>query len=384
MDQVMAVCDAILQRGQHAILYGERGVGKTSLACVLSEFLDFLPVDRLLCPRVNCDRRDTFRSVWKKLLEEIVLVADRRRVGFGEAFDQEVTRGSDLLGDNPSPDSVRKVLTPLADQALPILIFDEFDRVPTAEKNAFADLVKMLSDHAVRATVILVGVADSVDELIEEHESVERALVQVRMPRMSADEIGKIISTGVRELEVEIEPAATEQIVRLSQGMPHYAHLLGLHSVRAAAHRRARSCIRTGDVTVALRRALDHAQQSIRSAFLKATESPRADSLHRQVLCACAIARVDELGYFAAADVRQPMRRITGRGYGVSAFARHLKEFCGERRGRVLRRVGSPRRYRYRFRNPLLQPFTIMTGLASRLLSSDMVPTNGSAVNEVP
>ena len=78
------------------------------------------------------------------------------------------------------------------------------------------------------------------------------------------------------------------------------------------------------------------------------------------------------------------MRRITGRGYGVSAFARHLKEFCGERRGRVLRRVGSPRRYRYRFRNPLLQPFTIMTGLASRLLSSDMVPTNGSAVNEVP
>ena len=32
--------DVIFQRGQHAMLYGERGVGKTSLAKVVSEALE--------------------------------------------------------------------------------------------------------------------------------------------------------------------------------------------------------------------------------------------------------------------------------------------------------------------------------------------------------
>ena len=40
-------------------------------------------------------------------------------------------------------------------------------------------------DAKVPATVVLIGVADSVGELIREHGSVERALVQIQMPRMS-------------------------------------------------------------------------------------------------------------------------------------------------------------------------------------------------------
>lgn len=35
--QISKLVDAINQRGQHAVLFGERGVGKTSLANVLGE-----------------------------------------------------------------------------------------------------------------------------------------------------------------------------------------------------------------------------------------------------------------------------------------------------------------------------------------------------------
>jgi replication-associated recombination protein RarA len=35
IEEVRRVCDAINQRGQHAVVYGERGVGKTSLANIL-------------------------------------------------------------------------------------------------------------------------------------------------------------------------------------------------------------------------------------------------------------------------------------------------------------------------------------------------------------
>jgi len=37
-DQIRRIIDAVNQAGQHAILFGERGVGKTSLANVISQF----------------------------------------------------------------------------------------------------------------------------------------------------------------------------------------------------------------------------------------------------------------------------------------------------------------------------------------------------------
>jgi hypothetical protein len=62
------------------------------------------------------------------------------------------------------------------------------------------------------------------------------------------------------------------------------------------------------------------------------------------------------------------MSRIMGRRYEIAAFSRHLADFCDKDRGSVLERTGIPRRYRFRFRNPLLQPFVIMCGLADELI----------------
>lgn len=369
-EQLLGILDAVRQKGQHGVLYGERGVGKTSLSSVISQFLDVTPI---LCLRVNCDSTDTFGSVWKKLFREIDMVMEQPVPGFSKSVAQNRMNASDLFQGEQSPNDVRKVLERLSMDRLPIVILDEFDRLPTSEKGVFADLVKMLSDHAVGATVVLVGVADSVDELIAEHESVERALVQVRLPRMSQAEIRQIIDNGLGELGLRAEQTAMDRIVRLSQGLPHYAHLLGLHAVRSAVAGECPDLVRSLDVDQAIRRALANAQQSIRSAFYKATTSPRPDNLYRQVLCACAVARIDELGYFAAADVRDSIRRITGRNYGIPAFARHMNEFCNDKRGKILQRIGSPRRFRFRFRNPLMQPYAIMNGLDSEILRHEML-----------
>ena len=368
--QILSVIDAVHQKGQHVILYGERGVGKTSLSSVVSQFLDVYPI---LCPRVNCDRTDTFESVWEKLFNEIEVLSERQLPGFANEVTRNRMTARQLFQGDLTPNGVRKALARLSADSLPILILDEFDRLSPAGKSVFADLVKMLSNHAVPATVVLVAMADSVNELIEEHESVERALVQVRLPRMSRSEIGEIIENGMGELGLRIERAAKDRIVLLSQGLPHYAHLLGLHSVRSAALRKTPEIVEISDVEQAIATALANAQQSIRTAFHTATTSPRANNLYKQVLCACAVAKLDELGYFAAADVRGPLQKITGRNYGISAFARHLKEFCSDRRGRVLHRIGTPRRYRFRFGNPLMQPYTIMNGLSSQMLTPEML-----------
>lgn len=369
-EQVRLIVDVINQKGQHAILYGERGVGKTSLANILPSFLSN-PAKAILAPRINCDTTDTFDSVWRKVFEQIELTRTSAAIGFGQTAEAIRLSLSETLGAQPvTPDGVRRALTLLGQQALPIFIIDEFDRLPVAPRRAFADTIKTLSDHSVGSTIILVGVADSVEQLIEEHRSVERALVQVRMPRMSVIEIKSILTTGTVSLGLTISPVPMARIAKLSQGLPHYAHLLGLYASRAALDAK-RMNITTEDVTAAVKQAINGAQQSVRSAYDYAVRSPRKDNLFADVLLACAMAEPNELGFFAAQDVRGPMRQITGKKYEIPSFAQHLNEFCDEKRGPILQKDGIRRLFRYRFLNPLLQPFVIMRGLDGGRITAD-------------
>lgn len=362
--QVLQVLDAINQKGQHAILFGERGVGKTSLANVLSSFLVGHPSGAVLAPRVNCASGDSFADVWEKVFNRIQLTQTTPTAGFQSAPSTAQYSATATIEKPITADGVYRALVRLSQGALPIIIVDEFDRLGQAARRAFADTIKALSDGAVGATILLVGVADSVDGLIEEHQSVERALVQVRMPRMSPGEIEKIIVTGLTHLNMAIAPEMLKRISLLSQGLPHYAHLIGLHAARVAVDRRT-MFVTEEIVDEAIQRALDAAQQSVRSAYHDAIRSARKDNLFADVLLACALADTNELGFFAAQDVREPIRAITGKPYDIPTFAQHLNEFADAKRGPVLQKTGTERRYRYRFINPLMQPFVIMKGFAN-------------------
>ena len=63
--------------------------------------------------------------------------------------------------------------------------------------------------------------------------------------------------------------------------------------------------------------------------------------------------------------------------YEIPSFARHLNIFCDAARGPVLQKTGIPHGYRYRFVNPLLQPFVIMQGMVEGLVTEPAV--EGSA-----
>jgi hypothetical protein len=182
---------------------------------------------------------------------------------------------------------------------------------------------------------------------------------------MSLDESAQILTAGGKKLSIVFSPDSIDQIVGLSQGFPHYTHLLALHSVRACIDHDD-SEVLSKHVDLAIRKAVEDAQQSLKSAYYKAVSSPRKDALHAYVLLACALAEPDQFGYFAAGDVRDPLDRITGKTYDFGAYAKHLRDFCGHDRGEVLLRTGVPHKFRFRFRNPLMQPLVIMQGLLDK------------------
>ena len=367
-DQVMDVINAIMQRGQHVILFGERGVGKTSLANVLYELLSKAGLEVMGSKTINCDSTDDFSSLWHKIFREIRIAVETRPMGFTAPPTEEKVVLDSLLPKKVAPDDVRYMLQRFTGHT--ILIIDEIDRIGDQETTTLlADTIKTLSDHSVDTTVILAGVADSVGELVAEHQSIERALVQVRMPRMSRAELLEILDRGFSSMEMTADEGVKEQIASLSQGLPHYTHLLGLHTAQQAI-KDDRTHMKRNDLNEAIRIALSKAQQSIIRAHHKATSSARK-TLYAEVLLACALAETDDLGYFAAADVRGPMSDIMGKPYDIPAFSRHLNDFCEAVRGPILQKTGSVRRFRFRFINPLMEPFVIVHGLAKGLISED-------------
>lgn len=362
VEQLRQIFEAVAQPGLHAIIYGERGVGKTSIARVAPVLIQHVNV---LAVQVSCDSTDSYSSIWQKAARELTHNHSGRRMGFGATpVGQSVFA---LPRDVVNPDDVLHLVSSAPDSQPVAIVIDEFDRLEDVEsKRLMAETVKLLSDRASTGTIVLVGIADTIEQLLGHHRSIERAIIQVPMPRMSAVEIRELVQKGMKAIGLSINPDALAMIVTLASGLPHYAHLLGLHS--------ANSAIETDKLTVdgqavqqAVNRALTRAHEAVMNSYHRATSSSRA-TIFRQVLLACALAPADELGFFAAIDVREPLSSIMGRPYQIPAFARHLDELAGSQRGSVLHKSGAPRRYRFRFAEPLLQPYAIMKGIVDGMV----------------
>ena len=311
---------------------------------------------------------DSFSSVWSKLFGEIDWKDNRPVTGIVPGRRPPSSFLDALNVQAPlQVDQVRKGLALLPSA---VFIIDEFDRIAKSEATDFTDLIKSLSDFSVNCTVILVGVSDTIDELVSDHGSITRAVTQILLPRMGVSELQEIITTAENKLGVKFSEDAADLVVHISQGLPHYTHLLGLNSVRKAAARYS-TYIERGDVFQSLNDAVRQAQQSVTQKHSKAIHSAH-HALYREVLlaCACTASQTqDPLGYFTPGAVAGPLSKVLNRDVKIATYNNHLSEFCQKKRAEVLERDGQIRGYRFRFRDPLLVPFVFMDAVSNGLVN---------------
>lgn len=370
--QVRAVVDAINQDGRHVVLYGERGAGKTSLSNMLFPAIQ-CPGSVVMTPQINCTSQDTFAAIWKRVFEEIQFeAADTEEFELPENALNLLADYTQQYADDLAPDIVRRVLLEIGKEAILVTIIDEFETLELeATRQTMADTVKFLSDRNVPATVVLIGVSDDVEGLIRDHESTERCLLQVPMPRMSREEITEIVTNGLNNVGMTIEESALRSMSSITKGLPHYAHLLGLHSGRAALDR-GKTCVMVEDLMMGVKTAIDKVQASVQRYYRQAISSSRKDAQFKSVLLACAMAQTDEFGYFAPVDVRAPLSRIRGEICKIESFSRHLHAFSESDRGPVLRKEAhGASRPRFRFHNPLIQPYVLLKGIAEQVIKEE-------------
>ena len=345
--------ETVFQRGQHAILYGDRGVGKTSLANILKDKV-FAKSQRFRFIKRNCTASHNFKTIWQQLLDEIAEPD-------GGTLDQYVDHSTDGYG-------IYRCLERLPQTTSPVFIIDEYDRVQDVATHVkMADTIKYLSDYSSRATLILIGVARDVKQLFGGHPSIERAVRQLPMPAMALDELRQIFDKRLPELNMEIEPHVLNTLIRLAQGLPGYTHLLGQLSVRNAIRRR-HLLVSMEDLDVALHKAIDNCDEKIKELYASAVRSTKPGNQYREALLGCALAAIDERGFFSMANVRDPFSSIMKRSLDIPHFARHLNEFCKAERGPALVREGNPKAYEFRFSDALLRPFVVIKGINDRLI----------------
>ncbi len=270
-DEIQKLAWALRSEGTQIVIYGNRGIGKSSLARQLEKLASgdeavsarlkttpdrpfaFLPIffrcddstdsiPRLLLRLVSdnaalaeyvpfrVEAVGSTAEVSGKLNLKVASIGGKGATSTTEAA-QELETDVVSVFNNALAEAAER--DPARDGVL--LIIDEFDRLE--DRTGLASLMKSLGPKGVRFA--LVGVSSTVEELVTEHESVARQLADgtVLVPPMAPEEIEDILDRAESLLEgaYRFLPAAREFIVSVAKGHPFLVHLVGRHALRRAA-----------------------------------------------------------------------------------------------------------------------------------------------------
>ncbi len=361
-EQAAKIVEAVGERGRHVIMFGERGVGKSSMAQIIPYFIP--PGPRAVRHiRVQAFPGDTFSVIARRIFAKIRFAGD-----YGEG--EKVYNAGEFYPTTVTIDDFLNEMRMFKETEIPIIIIDEFNEIddPGASRTV-ANIIKSLSDEGTNVTMLIVGVADSVGSLIEKHESIERCAEQIHMPRMAVDERKEVLEKRLGQLGMSMTVDGRWKVINLSKGLPAYVHALGKFAVYSALDS-GRVSVIEADVDNAINAVLQSSQQTLKDSYEAATRSNQARALFRHVLTACALAKVDDAGYFTPAAVRDPLSSILKRSMEIANFQDTLRDFA-EKRGRILGRTGEARSYRFRFANPAMQPYVIMRGIRDAIVNEE-------------
>ncbi len=361
-DQIGKLLDAVSERGRHAIIYGEPGVGKTSIAQTLRYFVP-RKVSTVRYLRKAVFSTDTYSTIWLDIFRQVKFTAD---VGDGQGTREFTV--SDLYANGVTPSDVVRELSNFSENDIPIIVIDEFNLISDADSSRLmAETIKAVSDEGVNVTIVVVGISDTVEDLIAGHGSIARCTEEVLMPRMNSREMQDLVGKRLGKLGMRIEEDAKWKIINLCKGLPAFAHALGKGGALSSISRK-RLTIVEEDVDRAIDDVIGGSQNTLKNDYEVATRSNQERARFKQILTACAMSKTDESGYFTAKQVQGPLSDILKKDIGIDGFNPNLKELASDKRGNVLQQIGTERIYRYRFRNPAMQPYVIMKGIKDGFL----------------
>ena len=363
IDQLRKIDKTLKEGGSHAVLYGDRGVGKTSLANFTKFLIDekkFLDISISQCYKVNCNQTDTFGDIWRKVFKKINLTSQRNSIGFVHNSEKQITALSSYIDqkEDIKPSEVIDIINILPPC---LLIFDEFENAKNQSvREKFSYTIKALSDENPNITILLVGIAENIHGLIHDHKSLERCLRQIHLPHMNDTELETIIDKGFEALELNITPNVKNDLVEFSQGFPYYVHLLAKNIAEIAIINDHQN-IDERHLEAGIDEAIKDAHETTRISYESAISINRQTIItYEDVISACVLASQEYPDGFKTCDLKVPLQKITGKRPKEQNYRFHLDELTKQNRGSILRKIGSANKHRYVFSSPLVKAFVYL------------------------
>jgi Cdc6-like AAA superfamily ATPase len=232
----------------HVVVYGERGIGKTSLLHILAQ----LAADaHYLVRYASCSEDASVSEFFRSIFADIPLLYHKDYLPTSEQVEEgfsfadllpESTLGVPVISDAFSKLNGTRLL----------VILDEFDRANQHDfRRGIAELVKNLSDRSIGVQLLIAGVASNLTELIEYIPSIRRNIRGLEVPNMSDEEVADMIQRAEGASGLAYTPEALKLICEAAFGLPYLASLLGQHAGLAALDRGAAD-VEWGDVCKAI------------------------------------------------------------------------------------------------------------------------------------
>lgn len=355
----------------HVIMYGERGIGKTSLVHVLTQAAQDARYIVVYC---SCGAASTFDEIFRAVAADVPLLFHR---GFSPTADEAEKGGTlaDLLpASTLTPRLVADLFAKLTGTRV-LVVLDEFDvcESPDFRRN-IAELIKNLSDRSIRTQLVIAGVAADLTELVEHIPSIRRNIFALQVPKMNTAEVNHLVEAGETLSGMTFDKAATDFIVAVANGSPYLASLLGHHAGLAAIDK-GRNAVNVEDVSVAVEQALTEFRGRISKHSLVQIDQTAKMGI-RHALGVMAGAALFNNGRFDRHDLE--LLHLAGGGAATFkatiddlASKKILLETCEDEYGRG-----------YRFSEEAVPPYLWILAAHTRFLEGRRDATDGSAQAE--
>lgn len=249
---------SIEDQQMHLVLFGPRGIGKTSALHVLCSIAQEA---RYVVRYISCGERTDFSELFRAILSGIPLLYHENYDPTSDEIEEGLSFG-DLVSDGPlTVAALSDALSKVAGTRL-LIVLDEFDRAHGREfRRSIAELIKNLSDRGSRVQLVIAGVAQNLSEIIEHIPSIRRNIIGIQLPNMAEEEIAELIANGQAESGMEFAPAR-RLISDVALGLPYLASLISQHAGLAALERED-SKVTPADVEKAIGRAVEEIELRI-------------------------------------------------------------------------------------------------------------------------
>lgn len=336
---LVKLIEIIEEQRSHVVVYGERGIGKTSLMHILA---DVARESHYLVTYASCGAHSRFDEIFRAILKDIPLLFLSSVSPTGPEAEGGATV-AERLPDGPFNARQLGDLCAEITGTRVLIILDEYDRIQDPDfRQNIAELIKNLSDRAARVQIVLAGVASNLQELIGYIPSVRRNVIGLPMPRLSAAEVRSLIKIGENAAGVSFDEQVIRMIELFANGSPYLARLLSHHSSMMALDAE-RMTVELPDIWAALDKVVDEAESRIARRTAQQVQKLFLEQ-RREFVGAAARAASTPDGWFTGEDVAQ----ILPAGGAPATHAAELDRLAATDGMLDVDREGDVLRYRFR------------------------------------